>query len=616
MSFRRFSIPQHRFWLLNIAVALLYFGLARSGLLLATLQANASPVWPAAGFAIAIVYLFGARCVFGVALGALFASDAIGTPLAVTFTIAFASCAEALIGAWILRRHLRRKGRFAYQREAIAVAAAAAIGALISASLGTLALHSNHVIHGDLVRPVWFTWWMGDLIGGLIFIPIVLGLSKISFEVENPFHIFGASCSAIAALYFVFYHPQGSSFLFLVFPIILYAAYALNETYTLGLSLAVCGVSVAATVSAHGPFATGDLNERMTDLQIFLAALAATTLAFRGFQRARLPKLPIVVPLACWAVTGALFYSFDHSEKSARRAEMKHVAQHAVEAAQTRLDAYRDALHGGAGLYKASKAVSLEDWRDYNESVRIAEKYPGIMGLGVIWRVKTKDSADHYVIKYIEPLEPNREFLGRDVGTEFERRAAANQARDSGEIVVTPKIAISYAGSSFAGFWMLYPIYKNGSHPETIEQRRQSLLGWVYAPVSLERYFSSLAKDGAQSLDLRVFEGDRPDREPPVFKTENDGRFVAEFAKVVHIGPQTYLFEWRRRPDFIQRHNSALAPAALFGALFSLLLTGLIVNLRIVAQDALDSAQEASAEVLQIKREIKEAKKTRLDKVA
>ena len=616
MSFSRFSKSPHRFWLLNIAVALLYFALARGGLLLATLQANASPVWPAAGFAIAIVYLFGIRSLLGVCLGAFAASDAIGTPLSATFMIAIGSCVEALVGAWILRRHLRRKDRFAYQREAIAVAAAAAFGALISASIGTMALHSNQAIYRDTVKQIWFTWWMGDLVGGLIFIPIVLSVSKISLEVENPFHILGAFCATIAASYFVFLSPQGSSYLFLVFPIILYAAYALNETYTLGISFALCVVSIAATVSAHGPFANGTLSERLTDLQFFLTALGLTTLVFRGFQRARLSKMPIVVPLACWAVTGALFYSLDHNEKSARQTELKHAAQNVVESAQTQLDAYRDALRAGAGLYGAAKSVSFEDWRNYGESLGLVENHPGIMGIGVIWRIQTKDSAERYVIKYIEPLEPNREFVGRDAGAEFERRAAADQARDSGEITLTPKIMIHSAGGSFSGFWMLNPIYKSGTHPETAEQRRQSLLGWIYAPVSLDRYLSNLMKSNAKMLDLRVFEGERADREKPIFETGPEAPFVAEFSKTVRIGPQTYLFEWRHRPNFIQRHNSALAPVALFGALFSLFLVSLIVKLRTITEDASDLAEAAAAEVSQIKREMKEMRKPRLQKVA
>ena len=57
-----------------LAVAAVYYAAARIGLLLAFEQANASPVWPPAGIAVALVALLGQHIWPGIFLGALLAN--------------------------------------------------------------------------------------------------------------------------------------------------------------------------------------------------------------------------------------------------------------------------------------------------------------------------------------------------------------------------------------------------------------------------------------------------------------------------------------------------------------------------------------------------------------
>ena len=73
MRFRPEPSPTAR--LLQIAgVAVLYYGAARLGLLLAFEKTNASPVWPPSGFAFAAVLLLGYRVWPGIAVGAFLAN--------------------------------------------------------------------------------------------------------------------------------------------------------------------------------------------------------------------------------------------------------------------------------------------------------------------------------------------------------------------------------------------------------------------------------------------------------------------------------------------------------------------------------------------------------------
>ena len=52
--------------------------------------------------------------------------------------------------------------------------AALAAGTLISATIGVAALRLGSVFDADMTRTVWRTWWLGDLCGALLVVPLAL----------------------------------------------------------------------------------------------------------------------------------------------------------------------------------------------------------------------------------------------------------------------------------------------------------------------------------------------------------------------------------------------------------------------------------------------------------
>lgn len=89
-------------WLLACASAAVYYTLARLGLEFALLPEAASPVWPAAGFALAAVILWGPSAAAGVFVGAFLAAQ---RPfLAGSALAGLGAAAQALAGAALLRR--------------------------------------------------------------------------------------------------------------------------------------------------------------------------------------------------------------------------------------------------------------------------------------------------------------------------------------------------------------------------------------------------------------------------------------------------------------------------------------------------------------------------------
>jgi|CXWL01.1.fsa_nt_gi PAS domain S-box-containing protein len=165
------------------AVAAAYCVLARAGLLIALVPANASPLWPAAGFALAAVLLWGPRAALGVGLGAClanylqFLSDQSAAPaaaLAASVVIGLGNAGESLLGAALMRRAgiteelPRRAG------QAAAFCALAPVIGLVASLLGPLVLVLGGILPQSLLSQAAATWWLGDTIGILVFTPLVL----------------------------------------------------------------------------------------------------------------------------------------------------------------------------------------------------------------------------------------------------------------------------------------------------------------------------------------------------------------------------------------------------------------------------------------------------------
>lgn len=64
------------------------------------------------------------------------------------------------------------------------------------------------------------------------------------------------------------------------------------------------------------------------------------------------------------------------------------------------------------------------------------------------------------------------------------RRAAMDQARDSGAPAITGKIRlILETGADVQhGFVMFLPVYKKGRPHDMLVSRRANIIGWVHAP--------------------------------------------------------------------------------------------------------------------------------------
>jgi len=172
-------------WALPLALtALAYFATGLAAMKLAIPPALASPLYPAAGIALASVLVFGRGMLAGVAVGAIAAnvvvnaSRGFGDPLvaAMPFVLALAAVLQAAVGAALVRRFVRQPLTLTLPRDVAAFLACAAASSVVGASLSTLALRASAMVTAANTSVTWATWWLGDLAGLLIATPIVLTL--------------------------------------------------------------------------------------------------------------------------------------------------------------------------------------------------------------------------------------------------------------------------------------------------------------------------------------------------------------------------------------------------------------------------------------------------------
>ncbi|MFA5170762.1 MAG: CHASE domain-containing protein [Sulfuriferula sp.] len=204
---------------------------------------------------------------------------------------------------------------------------------------------------------------------------------------------------------------------------------------------------------------------------------------------------------------------------------------------QERLNAYALTLRGGAALFAASISVDRQEWHAYVETLRADWHIPGVQGIGYAQVIPANQLATHIAhirgegypeysvrptgaraiytaIIYLEPFRGNNlRAFGFDMYAEPVRRAAMEQARDSGEPTLSAKVKlVQEAGAKIqAGALMYVPVYRNGMPANTLEQRRAALAGWVYSAYRMDDLMTGILRDWegheGKTIALSIYDG-------------------------------------------------------------------------------------------------------------
>ena len=168
-----------------LGTALAYLLVALPALQLAIAPSYASPLYPAAGVALAAALVYGRNAVIGAVIGACAANltlvamrgaaDAAG--IATPLLIGLGSGAQAWLGAWLVRRHARHAMAIDEPRDvAVLFVLGGMTACLVAPTFATLVLTASGSVPRSEALLSWLTWWAGDTFGAMIATPVVLTL--------------------------------------------------------------------------------------------------------------------------------------------------------------------------------------------------------------------------------------------------------------------------------------------------------------------------------------------------------------------------------------------------------------------------------------------------------
>jgi signal transduction histidine kinase len=270
-----------------------------------------------------------------------------------------------------------------------------------------------------------------------------------------------------------------------------------------------------------------------------------------------------------------------------------------------RMEEYEQVLMGGKGLFAASEQVERQEWIAFVRGQSVQERFPGIQGVGYYPRVTQEElpalveqvraegfpgfavrpegeRPEYYPVVYIEPLDArNQRAFGYDVFSEPVRRDAIELSRDTGDTAITGRITLVQETEQDVqvGFLMMVPVYENGAPAQTVEERRQSIEGFVYAPFRMNDLMQGIMGSTVRDITFAIYDGD-PSGETLMFdlSSVNDipaGETTSPFTKTVlmEIGGRTWTLEFVAL-DSLRSQTDAAVPYIILG--IGLALSGIL----------------------------------------
>lgn len=252
----------------------------------------------------------------------------------------------------------------------------------------------------------------------------------------------------------------------------------------------------------------------------------------RQFRPSR--SLPLLVLAFSLAITWLLWSAERQQAAKELREYFDFRVRQASLLTEQRIVAQEQVLLGAQGLFVASGKVDRKEFHDYIASLRLDENYPGIQGVGFSLIVPPAEKNRHiaalrkesghpdYLIRpegerefytsivYLEPFSGlNLRAFGYDMYSEPVRRAAMERARDNGLASISGKVKlVQETGKNVqAGFLMYLPVYRNGTPQGTVQERRGSIIGWVYSPFRMNDLVRGMYGERATDLDIEIYDG-------------------------------------------------------------------------------------------------------------
>jgi signal transduction histidine kinase len=432
-----------------LLVAAGYYFSGRLGLLLALPPGYASAAWPPSGIALAGLLLAGWRVVPGIWLGSFllnvgtsFSAEALVASLGVPVVIGAGATAQAALGAWLIRRRGQPANILTAGTDVIPLLVLGGpVACLLNATVAVGTLWLAGRVPEAAVPYNWWTWWIGDSIGVLLFTPLVLVWAVRPWETWLRRQVYVT------------------------------APLALLFAVVVALFVVVTRREEARIESGFRALAADVHQALRVRLDNTLAALSSIEGLYAGRDEVQPAEFEIFAQRLLRHLEGVSGLAWSPHVPHARRA--------AFEAS------------GRAG----------------RAGFRITE-------LAEDGSLRTAGPRAWYApVETVAPRADVEAVLGFDVASGAARRAAVEEARDSGQAVASGVVPLAHSGER--GLLVVLPVYALGVPEDTPDARRDRLKGYAVAAFSHEGLFGAVGQRAAAAgVSLAI--SDRSDSGAPV----------------------------------------------------------------------------------------------------
>ena len=278
------SRSDYRYVLQLAFVFALYFGAGKLGLAVPFTSSNVSPIWPAAGVAVAAVLIWGIQIAPAIAFAAFLVNFVTPVPTFASIAIGLGNASSAVIAGYFLKHVADFETSLPRLKDVLRlVVVAAVLATAVAASVGVTALTLVDAKAWTGYGSAWRIWWLGDAMGVLVVAPLLL-TGRDLLHIRRGWRVLEACLLSIAilvtsaAIFSPWTTVRDDVLAFVVFPFIIWAALRFRVAGAAVAVLLSASFAVWGTAHGFGPFVNHTPLHNAMLLQVFVAMTALTGL--------------------------------------------------------------------------------------------------------------------------------------------------------------------------------------------------------------------------------------------------------------------------------------------------------------------------------------------------
>jgi signal transduction histidine kinase/CHASE1-domain containing sensor protein/ActR/RegA family two-component response regulator len=341
--------------------------------------------------------------------------------------------------------------------------------------------------------------------------------------------------------------------------------------------------------------------------------------------------LPYLILLVGLCFTFVVYYYFSKLTYEQDQSRFQKTVQELKDRINLKVETSVALLRAGTGLFAASDHVDEGEFARFVQQFDLEKNYPGTQGIGfalsfkpeekdaLIKRMRTEGNPDFSVwpddrrneytaIIYLEPnANRNDKAIGYDMFNEPARRQAMEQARDSGRPAASGRVHLVQEPQDQTkqwGFLIYMPVYRNGASINSVEERRNALLGYVYSPYRINDFLAPITSDKNYDVTFQIYDGTKANDESFLYGARNepppsDLRFTT--TNKLEVPGRIWTLSYAVKPSFERGSGRPLLKYTIItGVLLSLLffaVTRAEVRARTRAEESAEEVSESEAAI-------------------